>query len=83
MSKEQENNVKQYSSFQSTSMCLNRVGITPRQKSENSETCMWRDDEKYDWVGACDPENKNTFFSSPLEMAWKFCPYCGKPIDIR
>lgn len=45
------------------------------------ESCAWTEDEDGDWDTACD--NKHCFaIDGPTENEYKYCPYCGKPIQV-
>ena len=43
-------------------------------------TCLWVPDEDGVWTSEC---NNKFFFDTdgPHENGFKFCPYCGKPLE--
>lgn len=44
--------------------------------------CLWSEDEDGIWDTDCG--NAHTFFSGgPVENSYKFCPYCGKPLEEK
>lgn len=49
------------------------------------DTCEWEYDEDYDdnvWNTECD--NQHYFEEGGIkENSYKFCPYCGKKIEIK
>lgn len=48
---------------------------------ESKETCKWLNEDPSEgcWKSSCGHDC--SMYDSPEYNEWKYCPYCGKPIE--
>jgi hypothetical protein len=47
-----------------------------------TETCKWTESEGV-WYTECTHDHCFSGFGAPLHFGFRFCPYCGKPIEVK
>jgi len=60
------------------------IEITPEQMDRLNRECIWEYDDDGCWAASCDTDRSKTFYftdDGPKENGFKFCPYCGKPLQ--
>ena len=63
-------------------VCLEDVTEIVKQGGISDDVCEWEyNDTEYDWESSC--EHLHIFMSDgPKENEYRFCPYCGKKIEV-
>ena len=46
-----------------------------------SERCKWTEDDEGTWETSCG-EAFEFFYCGPVENGMRYCPYCGKPLEV-